>query len=149
MDPSRAARAEKIQTAEELASADFGTKATFASAAAWSPNPNKPPLFLDLPVKEGQTQPGVLAKWVANAPLAMIDQYIVKLRQLRAVALDVGDRDGLAAGAKLLDQVLTDYKIAHLYEVYPGDHVNGVHGRLENNVFPFFSKQLAFQRSKR
>ena len=46
-----------------------------ASAAAWSPNPGNPPLYLDLPVKDGKVRPDIVAKWVANAPLEMIDQY--------------------------------------------------------------------------
>ena len=32
------------------------------SAAAWSPDPRNPPLYLDLPVKDGVPQPDVLAK---------------------------------------------------------------------------------------
>ena len=44
----------------------------FAEAAAWSPNPNNPPNFFDLPAKDGQLQPLIAAKWVANSPLAMI-----------------------------------------------------------------------------
>jgi hypothetical protein len=44
-------------------------------ASATSPDPKNPPLYLDLPTKDGQPQPDVLAKWTANAPLAFIDQY--------------------------------------------------------------------------
>ena len=76
-------------------SLDFFARATFAAAAAWSPNPKDPPLYLDLPTKNGVPQPAVLARWAANAPLAMVDQYIGNLRQYRAIALDVGDLDGL------------------------------------------------------
>ena len=55
--PETIAPAEAIKTraqAEEAARAPgFGASATLASAAAWSPNPNNPPLYLDLPVKDG------------------------------------------------------------------------------------------------
>src|SRR6266487_6909697 len=44
-------RAEAIKTQEEFEKADFGTKAQFASAAAWSPKPKNPPFYFDLPVK--------------------------------------------------------------------------------------------------
>jgi len=53
----------------------FLTRAQLATAAAWSPNPNNPPLYLDLPTKDGAPQPDILAKWAANSPLAFVDQY--------------------------------------------------------------------------
>jgi S-formylglutathione hydrolase len=48
-------RAEAIHDPGEVAAADFSTKAALASAAAWSPDPKNPPLFLDLPYKKGRT----------------------------------------------------------------------------------------------
>ena len=79
------AKAEAIHSAAELAQADFGTKAQLASAAAWSPDPKNPPLFLDLPYKNDELEPAVVAKWAANAPLAMIDQYIANLKEMHAL----------------------------------------------------------------
>ena len=64
-----------------------------AHAAAWSPNPKNPPLYVDLPWKDGQFQPQVAAKWNANAPLAMIDQFVPNLKRLRGIAFDAGDLD--------------------------------------------------------
>jgi S-formylglutathione hydrolase FrmB len=69
------------KTPEDLRKLPFMLRAQLASAAAWSPNPKNPPLFLDLPTKDGAVQPAVLAKWAANAPLAFIDQYIDNLRE--------------------------------------------------------------------
>ena len=74
-----------VKTAEDSAKLPFGLRAQLASAAAWSPNPNNPPLYLDLPI--GANQQSVLARWAANAPLAFIDQDIPNLRQ------DPCDRD--------------------------------------------------------
>ncbi len=143
ISPEAIAKLEAIKTPEDLSKADFGTQATFASAAAWSPNPTKPPLFLDLPIENGQPQPTVTAKWAANAPLAMIDQYIPQIKQLQALAFDAGDRDqSIAASIKVLDQVLTSYQIKHSYEEYEGDHVNRIGERIEQKMLPFFSKHL-------
>ena len=75
-------------------------------AAAWSPNPKNPPLYLDLPIEDGEAQPDVLAKWAANAPLAFVDQYIGNLKQYRAIAIDVGDQDGLRVDAGKLHDML-------------------------------------------
>jgi len=141
-DADRGRKAEQVRTPGELASADFMLKAMFASAAAWSPNPRNAPLFVDLPTRDGQPRPEVLAKWIANAPLASIDQYISNLRSLRAIALDVGSKDWLLPGSKALHDVLDSYGIAHTYETYEGDHVSGVEERLETRVFAFFSKAL-------
>ncbi|HWC16852.1 MAG TPA: alpha/beta fold hydrolase, partial [Terriglobales bacterium] len=67
---------EAVKTPEDSAKLQFFARAQLASAAAWSPDPKNPPLYLDLPTKDGEPQPEVLAKWAANAPLAFIDQYI-------------------------------------------------------------------------
>jgi S-formylglutathione hydrolase FrmB len=138
-------RAEQIQSLAEIAAADFGTKAQLASAAAWSPNPQNPPLFVDLPTRNGEPQPLVLARWAANAPVAMLDQYIPHLKQLHGIAMDCGDADGLLAGSKEYSRQLTNYGIAHDFTVYPGDHLSGVAGRIERHVMPFFSSKLALK----
>ncbi len=137
--------AEKIKTQEEVAKADFMTKATLASAAAWSPNPKNPPLYVDLPTKDGEFQPLVAAKWAANAPLAMVDQYIPNLRRLKAIAFDAGTQDrSIAAGIQTLDGILTNYAISHTFEIYEGDHVNRIAERIETKALPFFSNNLSF-----
>lgn len=123
---------------------DFFTRATLASAAAWSPNPNAPPLYLDLPTKNGEPQPSVLARWAANAPLAMVDQFVASLRQYTAIALDVGDRDGLRTDTAELHRILDSYGIANSFELYPGDHVSAVADRMQNHVLPFFARHLSF-----
>ena len=92
-DEAALARGRKLRGGRQ--SWRWGERAQLATAAAWSPNPENPPLYLDLPMKDGSLQPDVLAKWAANAPLAFIDQYVGNLRRYRAIAIDVGDQDGL------------------------------------------------------
>ena len=115
----------------------FFTRAQLATAAAWSPNPKNPPLYLDLPTKDGVAQPDILAKWAANAPLAFVDQYVGNLRQYRAIAIDVGDQDGLRADAAKLHEALDTYGIGHGFEVYPGTHTSRVADRFQNHVLKF------------
>lgn len=133
---------EAVKTPEDSAKLPFGLRAQLASAAAWSPNPKNPPLYLDLPVKDGVVQQEVLAKWAANAPLAFADQYVGNLRRYRAIAIDVGDKDGLRAGSAQLHEILDSYGIANTFEVYPGTHTSAVADRFQNHVMPFFSKTL-------
>lgn len=140
---TRPSSAEKIQSLADVAKADFGTKAQFASSAAWAPNPKNPPFYLDLPTKNGEAQPQVLARWAANAPVAMFDQYVPHLKQLNGIALDCGDADWLLAGSREYSRLLTSYGITHDFAVYPGDHLNGVAGRIEKHVMPFFTGKLA------
>jgi len=140
-------RAEAIRDPAEIAKADFVTKAAFASAAAWSPNPDNPPLFLDLPWKNGEVQREILAKWTANAPLALIDQYITNLKRYKEIGMDAGDKDQSIAGTvRQLDDILNHYRIHHVFEIYDGNHINRIAERLETKVLPFFSTALQFQR---
>ncbi len=135
-----------IHTDSALEQADLATHKYFAEAAAWSPNPDNPPFYIDFPsASTQQPRPEIVAKWSANLPLAMIDQYRKNLQRLHAIAIDVGDQDDYAhvsLGAKMLDQVLTEYQISHTYEVYPGTHTSQIPQRLQTKVLPFFSKEL-------
>jgi S-formylglutathione hydrolase FrmB len=134
-----------FQHPSDSSSLPFFTRAQLAAAAAWSPDPNNPPLYLDLATKDGVSRPDILAKWAANAPLAFIDQYIGNLRQYRAIALDVGDQDSLRADTQKLHEVLDDYRIANTFEVYPGTHTSAVADRFQNHVMKFFSQTLCFR----
>jgi enterochelin esterase-like enzyme len=136
-----------IKTAADTEKLPFGLRAQLAVGAAWSPNPQNPPLYLDLPI--GANEKAVLAKWAANAPLAFVDQYVGSLRQYSAIAIDVGDKDGLRVDAGTLHTVLEGYGIANDFTIYPGDHTSAVAFRFQDFVIPFFGKNLAFERAKR
>lgn len=118
--------------------------APLAQAAAWAPDPKNPPLYLDLPTKDGVPVPEVQAKFAANAPLAFVDQYIGNLKQYRALAIDVGDQDFLRADTIKLHEVLDKYGIANRFEIYSGTHTSAVADRFQNHVLPFFSSNLCF-----
>jgi enterochelin esterase-like enzyme len=141
-DPAAEKALEAVKTPADSANLPWGLRAQLASAAAWSPDPKKPPLYLDLPAKNGMADTDVVAKWAANAPLAFVDQYIGNLRQYRAIAIDVGDKDGLKIDAGKLHEVLDTYEIANTFEIYQGTHTSAVAVRFQNHVMPFFSKNL-------
>jgi S-formylglutathione hydrolase FrmB len=140
---------EEIKTPADSAKLPFFARAQLAAAAAWSPNPKNPPLYLDLPTKDGAAQSDVLARWAANAPLAFIHQYIPGLRRYKGIALDVGDQDGLRTDTGKLHDVLDVYGIANTFEVYAGNHTNRLGDRFQNHVLPFFSANLCFKRDCR
>jgi S-formylglutathione hydrolase FrmB len=132
------------KTPADLSAAPIFVRPQLAVAAAWSPDPKRPPLYLDLPTKDGVAQPEVLAKWAANAPLAFVDQYIGNLRQYRAIAIDVGDQDGLRFDAGKLHEILDNYGVANSFEIYPGTHTSAIADRFQNHVLPFFAHNLDF-----
>jgi len=130
----------EVNSPADSARLPFFARAQLAAAAAWSPNPTNPPLFLDLPT--GDAQADVLARWAANAPLAFIHQYIGNIRRYDAIAIDVGDQDGLRADTEKLHEVLDAYGIANSFQVYAGDHTNRLGDRFQNHVLPFFGAHL-------
>jgi S-formylglutathione hydrolase FrmB len=136
---------EAARSPADSAALPFMLRARLATAAAWSPDPHNPPLYLDLPVKDGVSQPEVLAKWAANAPLDFVDQYVAGLRSYHGIAIDVGDQDGLRVDAKKFHDALDLYGIANTFDVYSGTHTSAVADRLQNHVMPFMSGNLCFR----
>lgn len=122
----------------------FRSRGPLAISAAFSPNPRKPPLFVDLPVDaQGRDLPDVLGKRAANAPLAFLDQYVAKVRRYRAIGMDVGDQDTLVADTTKMHEALDAYGIANRFEVYKGTHTSRVAFRLQDIVLPFFGRALS------
>jgi enterochelin esterase-like enzyme len=152
---SRGLTVEQVSQLQALPSAaasstlPFGLRGTLALASAWSPNPAKPPLYLDLPVdSSGKERPEILAKWTANAPLAFLDQYVSTVRRYRAIALDVGDKDSLVEDTRRLHEALKAQGIPSTFEIYEGTHTSHVAFRIQQQVLPFFGRSLSFSRGK-
>ena len=146
-------RTETVEAAQKLASvpfeqsakADFGTRAGLASAVAWSPAPDKPPYYADFAFKDGAVDPLVLAEWAANSPLAMAPQYALGLKSMAAIAMDVGDKDGLVKDDTAIHESFGRLGVAHQFEVYDGNHVNHIAERFQAKVLPFFAQHLAMK----
>jgi S-formylglutathione hydrolase FrmB len=138
----QAVEAQIARTADGPPAGGGFANALLAQAAAWSPNPSNPPLFIDWPFKDGEAQPIVQARWAANSPLVFVDQYVPALNSYRAIYLDVGDSDGLMATNVQLNEALHRLGIEHEFEVYEGDHGNRVAARFREDVLPFFSARL-------
>lgn len=142
-DARPGSKASAIRQPEEIAKSDFFTKAELASAAAWSPNPNKPPLYVDLPFEDGQGRPEIAAKWQANRPLAFLDQYIHALRRYSRIGVDAGTKEAaIEPTVRALHARLEAYGIRHAYEIYEGGHVDRVAERLEKVVMPMMAEHF-------
>lgn len=141
-----------IETTEALANTYFA-KVIVAFAKSWSPNPDNPPFYCDIPFEfEGDqlvAQPGVLEKWYANLPLHMIDDNLENLRKLKAIKLDWGRNAGerFTIQCDMFSQRLENVGIEHFAEEYIGTHVSGIFtkdGRVPQQMLPFFDLYLNF-----
>jgi enterochelin esterase-like enzyme len=142
--PEQGRRIEEVKTREDAVGGNFLVRATLAVSSSWSPNPAKPPFFADLPTQDGKLVPRVLAEWAANSPLAMLPQHVPDLRRYHAIAIDVGNRDGLIGDNRALHDAMDRFGIRNSFEIYDGDHGSGVSSRFEQKVLPFFSANLRF-----
>jgi S-formylglutathione hydrolase len=128
----------------------FYPKVSLALAAAFSPDPGAPPLFVDPPfVRDGdrwRVVDSTYRLWEEHAPYDMIATHVEQLERLRGFMFDVGLSDQLVAPAALaaMDTELTRVGVRHTYETYAGDHVNRIAVRLAARLLPFFSRTLDF-----
>ena len=115
-----------------------------ALAAAFSPNPKNPPDFFDNPIKDGELQPPVVAKWAASSPLAMIAPYVTNPTKYHSSLGAVGTADSLAAANRHREQIFIALGGERTHSRLAGNHTNRVIQRIEMKVLPFFSSSLAF-----
>ena len=140
--------AELVKSIDEVRGTRGGAQGTLARAAAWAPNPKNPPLYVDLPTKNGEVVPEVAVKYAANSPVAMLDQYVPHLKKYKAIALDIGLQDNLITSNRVMIERLERFGIPHTFETYEGDHGNRIPQRLEEKVLPFFARHLSFEQSR-
>jgi enterochelin esterase-like enzyme len=121
-------------------------------AAAFSPNPRRPPFYFDWPFElvDGVRRPlePAYGQWKANAPLGHLQEYAPNLRRLVAIGFDVGRADQyhfIPVTTRALSRALTDLGVAHAFEEYEGDHVNRRGERTVTRVLPFFGAALRFE----
>jgi enterochelin esterase-like enzyme len=122
---------------------NFGNRASLASLAGWSANPNNPPYFMDFgATPDGKVDSLAVAKWANNSPLAMASSNLEALKSFKAVASDGGDKDGLTRDATTMHEQLDLYGVKNSFEVYPGDHTNRIVERFKTKVLPYFAANL-------
>ncbi len=142
----------RVKTVDEL-KRTYYPKVLVAVARAWSPNPNKPPFYCDLPFTyKGDSlmvNHAVLQKWNDNMPVYMVDKYADNLRKLTAIKLDWGRNDAqrFPVQCSMFSQRLENLGIEHYAEEYIGNHGNKIwtpDGRVLNDLLPFFNEYLKF-----
>jgi S-formylglutathione hydrolase FrmB len=121
-------------------------------AAAFSPNPSRTPLYVDLRYREqnGGLIPNEPAwtEWHEKMPLEIVSNYGTNLLRLRGLVIDYGMQDDFShipLTAQLFSEKLTQLGIPHVLAAYRGDHSDHLRERFETMALPFFSRVLASQ----
>ena len=148
--------------------AQFFHIAFVALSAAFSPNPNRAPFFVDFPFesKPGSCNPpeegklltntpcvqkneAVYAKWRSKFPVYLAEANKENLKKLRGIYLDYGEKEEfehIRVGVRLLSNTFSQMNIPHEFEVYAdGTHGSLIRQRMETRVLPFFNEKLAFK----
>lgn len=132
---------------------EFYPTVMIALSAAFSPNPDKPPLYVDLPFQENNgrlvVSDAAYSKWRSKMPLYLVEQYRGNLEKLRGIYLDYGaleEFSHIRVTTRAFADELASRGIPHTFEVYAGgDHENKIRERIETRVLRFFSEVLSFR----
>ncbi len=150
-------RVQEIKSREELITGwnEFLPNAIIAMGRAYSPNPNKPPFYADVPYRYEKdsliVEYEVLELWNRNSVIGMVDDHVEDLRMLKALKLDWGrneDFPHIPLSCKIFSQKLENMGIEHYAEEYIGTHSNKLwtdDGRALNDMLPFFDRYLKFE----
>lgn len=122
---------------------------------AFSPNPNRPPLFFDPPVRRVGERIVVDSDTMARfqrgfALTALLPAYADNLKSLRGFKFDWGRQDTLVDhvyGAQAFSNLLAEYGVPHEAEEHGGgfrDRHWGEQGRFYTDLLPFFARTLLF-----
>lgn len=148
-------RAGEIKSYEELVNGKNNLAlALLTLGRAYSPNPNKPPFYCDLPYTyKGDSiivNNDILNKWKQNTPFDMTDRYADNLRKLVAFKIDWGRNDEfthIPPTCLMFSKKLEKLGVPHYAEEYIGTHGSKImsdDGRALTEQLPFFNTYLKF-----
>ncbi|HVP15465.1 MAG TPA: alpha/beta hydrolase-fold protein [Terriglobales bacterium] len=119
---------ERFESKRQKSHDDLLTLNVLGMAAAYSPDPGRPPFGIDLPcdLETGAFREDVWARWLSCDPLAMLDARVEALRSMRRLYFDCGVKDefNLQHGARLLHRRLDALGVPHEYEEFDDGHMN-------------------------
>ena len=144
----------RAQSADDLKDDVFSTIFT-SIFQAHLPNPDKPPLFIDLAVHKSDNKLVVdsnVTERLHNSFLLerLIPQYADNLKSLRGFKFDWGRSDANqdhVYSNQAFTHKLNEFGVAHEAEEYNGSWGEknwGEDGRIASEVLPFFRRHLVF-----
>jgi enterochelin esterase-like enzyme/dienelactone hydrolase len=145
LTPEMLASIATLKPSDDMSKAPFPVRGLLAMASAWSPDPARPPLYLDVPYdKDGKPIDTVFGRWSANSIFNILETSVPNLKRYAAIAMDVGDQDTLKTDTQALHERMLAYGIPNDFELYQGTHTSRVAFRWQDHVLPFFGKHLSF-----
>ena len=122
------------------------TSFVYAMSAAFSPNLNNPPFFVDLPFEypSGKIIESVWKRWLKHDPATLLAAYKSDLMGMSGIYIDVGDKDelGLTPVVLAFHQLLRSFGISHRFELFEGGHEDKIVERT-TKMLSFLSNCLA------
>ena len=116
---------------------DFAAMMVIAYAQAYSPNPEVPVFFADLPIdlETGEIVDHVWQRWLACDPVNMVANHVQALRSTRLIFLDAGTRDEwcLDVGQRVFGSRLRDHGVDYQFEEFDGGHL-GIDHRIPESL---------------
>jgi enterochelin esterase-like enzyme len=141
----------KLLQLQDINQAELRMVSIIGLSAAFSPNPDRPPFFVDFPYEliddTLRPLPEIWKKWQAFNLVNLVSFQQVNLLRLRAIRFDCGTSDSNIVANRALAEALSAEGITYGYEEYEGTHGNRIRNRMETKVLPFFSEVLAFTNS--
>jgi len=118
---------EEFEKTEKKHARDFDAINTFAMAAAYSPDPDRPfGVGLPFDLENGEILPDVWRAWKRHDPVEMVRnrEHAEALRSLRLLYLDCGSEDEyqLHLGMRLFCRRCEEAGIPHEAQEFPDDH---------------------------
>ena len=107
---------------------NFWAEIVYNYSATYSPNPDNPPYYVDLPMAfpSGELIQEVWDRWLSFDPVVNVHDRLENLRKLRGIMLDAGSNDdyNLHWGHRLLSHYLNlnQAGIVHEHRENPGNH---------------------------
>lgn len=118
---------------------------TLAMAAFYSPNKNSGNMSIDLPfsIETGELLDDVIETWKKFDPARNISENLDKLREMKAIYMDVGSEDEFRInfGMSKMHRILDDNSIEHFFEEFEDGHFN-VSYRYEQSL-AYLAERLA------
>jgi hypothetical protein len=149
----------KASSFSELWGDDYYAPGFVAMSQAYLPNPNRPPFYCDFIVEKQNGKPTLHVNNLKTLESRfhldkLLRQYEDNLRKIRAIAFDWGRYDRTQSHVysnQAFTRTLDQLGIEHIAEEYNGDQSekNWIpHGRVEDNLLPFFNRYLVFGDNK-
>lgn len=138
---------------------DYYAPGFVAMAQAYLPNPNRPPFYCDFVVEMENGEPKLNVENTKKLQSrflldGLLKEYGDNLRKMQGIAFDWGRYDNTQSHVysnQAFTRTLDQLGIEHIGEEYNGGPYDKnwiEHGRVEDNMLPFFNQHLVFAELK-